>query len=232
PGTTVKGIPSIDELAGRGTVTFDIHEGHKIKITSIEFVGASAFTEKQLRRVIKTREHGMFSWLTSSGVFKDEQFEDDQDILRQYYWDKGYIDFELKEIIRTNPTPNTMNIRFIIYEGRQYKVGSIRIEGNKLFSMADIAQGMRALHAREEAGALIKKTKLGPNGFKMDVGSVYTPKGFTDDIQQLRDFYGARGYIDVEHGLSVQRVPNTESGTMDLEFKLEEGQKSTIEKIE
>src|SRR4029077_11807067 len=32
--------------------------------------------------------------------------------------------------------------------------------------------------------------------------------------------------------LEVVRIPNTESGTMDLEFKIDEGQKSYIEKIE
>jgi outer membrane protein insertion porin family len=232
PGTQVKYVPSVDENAGRGTVTFDIHEGRKIKIDSIEFEGAVDFTQKQLRKSIKTREHGMWSWLTGSGVFKDEQFEDDQEMLRQFYWDKGYIDFELKEVIRTNPTPRTMIMTFVIYEGRQYKVGSVKFEGNKLFTVGDIAQGLRDLQRREEAGALIKKTKLGPNGLKMDLGDVYTPKGFAADMQQIADFYGARGYIDVSHSLSVLRVPNTESGTMDLEFKFEEGQKSTIEKIE
>jgi len=31
---------------------------------------------------------------------------------------------------------------------------------------------------------------------------------------------------------TVLRIPNTESGTMDLEFQIDEGQKSYIEKIE
>ena len=32
--------------------------------------------------------------------------------------------------------------------------------------------------------------------------------------------------------LNVVRIPNTDTGTMDLEFQIEEGQKSYIEKIE
>src|SRR5258708_5700838 len=37
PGTQVKYVPNIDEAAGRGTVTFEIKESLKIKITDVEF---------------------------------------------------------------------------------------------------------------------------------------------------------------------------------------------------
>jgi outer membrane protein insertion porin family len=77
PGTRVKYVVNIDENAGRGTATFVVTESPKIRIEDVEFVGARAFTERKLRHVIKTRRHWMFSWITGSGVFKDEQFEDD-----------------------------------------------------------------------------------------------------------------------------------------------------------
>ena len=69
----------------------------------------------------------------------------------------------------------------------------------------------------------------------MDVGGIFTPGGLTKDIEAVEDFYGARGYIDVHaasRNLNVVKIPNTETGTMDLEFQIEEGQKSYIEKIE
>ena len=231
PGTQVKYVPSIDENAGRGSATFQIIESPKIRITDVEIVGANAFSERKLRKVIKTRRHWMFSWITSSGVFKDEQFEDDREKLADYYRSRGYIDFEIKDVQFEHPTPKTMVIRFVIYEGRQYKVGSVKFTGNKLFSVADIAAGLRAM---QPGGVVGKKTKLGPNGLKMDVGDVFTPKGLNDVEKQVEDFYGSRGYIDVatSRNLGVVRIPNTETGTMDLEFKIDEGQKSYVEKIE
>ena len=50
----------------------------------------------------------------------------------------------------------------------------------------------------------------------------------------MEDFYGSKGYIEVAQGqaLRVLRVPNVEAGTMDLEFQIDEGQKSQVEKIE
>ena len=69
----------------------------------------------------------------------------------------------------------------------------------------------------------------------MDLGTTFKPQGFTQDIEAVENFYGSKGYIDVtasSGNLKVVRTPNTATGTMDLEFQIDEGQKSYIEKIE
>ena len=231
PGTTVKYSTSIEESTGRATATFEIVESPKVKIINVEFVNATAFSQKQLRKTIKTRRHWMFSWMTGSGVFKDEQFEDDKEKLADFYRNKGYIDFDIKDVQFEHPTPRTLVIRIILYEGRQYKVGSVKFTGNKLFSNADIAEGIR----RVQPQGVVKKTKLGPNGLMMDTGDIFTPDGLEKDQKAIGDFYGAKGYIDVSpnsRNLFVQRIPNVDTGTMDLEFQIDEGQKNYIEKIE
>jgi outer membrane protein insertion porin family len=230
PHTEVKYVLNIDENAGRGTATFQITEGAKVKILEVDFVGANAIPQKKLRRVVKTRKHWMFSWITGHGVFKDEVFDEDKDKLTEFYRDKGYIDFEIKDIQFLNPTPRTMVIRFIVYEGTQYKIGSVKFTGNKLFTTPDIVAGMRVQHARSRS-----KVKIGPNGLPMDVGGTFTPDGVTKDLEAVEDFYGARGYVDVRassRNLNLVKIPNTESSTMDLEFQIEEGQQFHIAKIE
>jgi len=135
PRTEVKPVSSVIEESGRATATFEITESPKVKIVRVEFVGAKAFSQRKLRKVVKTRKHWMFSWITGSGFLKDEQFEDDQEKLREFFRDDGYIDFEIKEVQILNPTPRTMIIRFIVYEGSKYKVGSFKFTGNKLFTL-------------------------------------------------------------------------------------------------
>src|SRR5262249_50520600 len=157
-------------------------------------------------------------------------FEDDQEKIKEFYRDNGYIDFEIKDIQIVNPTPKTMEIRFLVYEGTQYKVGSIKFSGNKLFTTNEITQGLQYMRAIRGSRA-----KLGVHGLEMDVGDVFKPKGYSRDIEQIEDFYGAKGYIDVtatSRHLIVNKIPNTETGTMDLEFILDEGQKAYVEKIE
>jgi outer membrane protein insertion porin family len=231
PGTTCTYSIAIEQSTGRATATFAITESPKVKITRIEFVNATAFSQKALRKQIKTRRHWMFSWATGGGVFKDDQFDEDKEKLSEYYRNKGYIDFDIKDVQFEHPTPTTLVIRIILYEGRQYKVGSVKFTGNKLFSNAEIADGIR----RAQPTGVVKKTKLGPNGLMMDTGDTFTPEGLNKDMKAVGDVYGSRGYIDVvpnSRSFFVKRVPNTETGTMDLEFQIDEGQKNIIEKIE
>src|SRR5581483_1054791 len=237
PRTEAKYTFTIDENAGRATATFEIKESPKIKIARVEFVGAQAFSQKRLAKVIKTRKHWMFSWITGSGVLKDEQFEEDKEKLADFYRNGngkpgqgGYLDFEIKNVDFVYPTPQRMIIRFIIYEGTQYHVGAVKFTGNKIFSTADITNGLRQVHPMKG-----QRGKIGPNGLLMDVGDIFTPKGLKQDTEDVEDVYGAKGYIDVgssSRGLTVVRIPNTDTGTMDLDFQVEEGQKSYIEKIE
>jgi outer membrane protein insertion porin family len=229
PGTLVKEVPVVDEATGRATVTFEIHETPKVKILRVEFVGAHAFSQKKLRHQVKTRKHWMFSWITGHGFLKDEDLDEDKETLAEFYRDHGYIDFELKDVQIVNPTPRTMIVRFIVYEGTQYRVGSIKFTGNKTFSAAEITNGCKMV-----AEIRHWKYHLGPNGLPMDVGDVFTPKGMGTNIDAVEDFYGSKGYIDVTPGknLVARRIPNTDTGTMDIDFQIEEGKKYSIEKIE
>jgi outer membrane protein insertion porin family len=228
PDTQVKYVLNVDENAGRGTVTFQFVETRKIKIQEIDFVGATAFSQKQLRGVVKLKRHWMWSWLTGNGVFKQDDFDEDRDALSDYYLNHGYLDFEIKDVKIVNPTTNTMVIKYDLYEGRQYRVGSIKLTGNKIFSNAQISSGMAFNHNYQSL-----KGRLGTNGFAMDVGDIFTPDGLKKDTQALEDFYGSKGYIDVMQGptLRVIRIPNVDTGTMDLEFQIDEGQQTYVEKI-
>ena len=222
-------LVNIDRDAGRAGVTFTIQETPKIKIEDIYFNGAHAFSQKKLRGVIKTRRHWWLSWITRSGIMKEEQFQDDQEILADFYRSQGYIDFDIKDIRITNPTPRTMRIEFVISEGRLYKVGSVTFKGNKLFTSDELIKGFKKQHEASRA-----KAKIGPHGLEADVGMTFKPEALAHDTQAVEDFYGSKGYIDVRQGpnLRVSRIPNTETGTMDLEYQIEEGDKSYIEKIE
>lgn len=196
-----------NEATGRGTVTFKIAEAPKIRVASVNFDNATAFPEKKLRKTIKTRKRWFMSWLTGSGTLKDEQFDDDKEKLADFYRENGYIDFEIKDVKFDQVTERKVGIHFDIFEGRQYKTGTVAIKGNSLFTADDIM------------------TRL-----KMKTGVNFTPGGLTKDIEAVRDFYGEKGYIDTE--VQVRKTPNVETGNMDLVYQVEEKDKSYIEKIE
>jgi outer membrane protein insertion porin family len=227
--TKVKYVLNIDEATGHGTVTYHIEETPKVKITLVSFIGAQAFSQKELRKVCKTRAHWMFSWLTGSGYLKQDEFEADRDQLADFYHSHGYLDFEIKDVKQERPTTNTMVIKYYVYEGNQYRVGSVKFSGDKMFTDDEITKGIYSTQKYQNS-----KIKLGMHGLPMDTTNIFTPEGLTKDREAVQDFYGSKGYIDIAQGqaLRVVTVPNIQRGTMDLEFQIAESQKAYVQKIE
>jgi outer membrane protein insertion porin family len=227
--TQVKYILNIEELTGHGIVTFHIEESQKVKITDVEFLGATDFKQSQLRSELKTRKRWMFSWLTGSGYFEQDEFDGDRGRLEDFYRNHGYLDFEIKDVKLDRPSTNTMNVKFYVSEGRQYRVGDVKITGSKIFTDAEIVSGLHGVHDFEHS-----KAKLGVHGLPMDSGDVFKPDGLAKDTELIEDFYGSKGYIDVAQGqaLHVNRAPNVDTGTMDLEFILDDSEKAHVQKIE
>jgi outer membrane protein insertion porin family len=250
PNTQVKYVVNIDENAGRGSVTFEIAETPKVKIESVEFAGAQAFpvkvgfweklfhpSRKGLTKVIKTREHWMFSWLTGSGVFKEDQFEDDRERLAEFYREKGYIDFEIKDVKFEYPTPKTMIVRFEVFEGSPYKVGSIKFTGTTLLPTNAVQADFKRETKPPAEGdrRAWYQAQMMNRAFRMKPGDTFTPAGLSNNAVAIENFYGARGYIDVNQSspnFRTRRVPNTANNTMDIEYFIDEGEKAYIEKIE
>ncbi|MDR3455921.1 MAG: outer membrane protein assembly factor BamA [Verrucomicrobiae bacterium] len=227
--TKVKYVLSIEEVTGHGTVIFHVDESPKFKITDVEFIGDKAFPQKTLRKQLKTKRRWMFSWITGSGYLVQDDFDGDRDLLSDYYRNHGYLDFEIKDVKLDHPDPGKLVIKYYVDEGQQYKVGSVKFTGDKIFSDPELFKGLRDTHDFQHL-----KSKLGPDGLPMDTGDIFTPDGWTKDTEAVQDFYGSKGYIDIADGPALHplRVPNVDKGTMDLEYKFEESQKSYVQKVE
>jgi outer membrane protein insertion porin family len=206
PDAKVEPVVTIDKDTGRAILKFQVTEGDRVFIKQVQYTGLKAFTAGQLNKLIKTRKHWWGSWVSGTGVLKDEQFDEDLDKLRDYYRSHGYIDMEIKTNYVQRVAPKWMVIHIGIFEGQQYKVGTLKIQGNKLFPSS-------ALERR----------------LKMVSGQVFTPEGLSKDIKALEDYYGARGYLDTS--VRSDREPNVETGRLDLVYTIKEGELTYIELI-
>ena len=180
----------------------------------------------------------MWSWLTGRGTFKQDDFDADRDDLVDFYRNHGYLDFEIKDVKLDRPTTNTMAIKFYVFEGRQYRAGAITFSGTTIFPTNAVSPAFNPgpepkPKTSPAYAAWLRSRKLNKD-FTMKMGGTFTPDGLTKDSKAVEDFYGSQGYIEVAQGeaLRIVRVPNVDTGTMDLEFQVDEGQKSYVEKIE
>jgi outer membrane protein insertion porin family len=205
-----------DEALGQAAVVFRVDPGPKVKIDDIVFENAVAFSQRELRKVFKTRRHWWMSWLTSSGKFETDQWDEDIEKLVQFYQDEGYIDFKIREKKFEYPKDNRMMIRLDLYEGYRYQIGNVTFEGNSIFTEDLIRRGVQILE-RVVAPVMLE-------------GTIFTPAGLSKDRDAVRDYYEAHGYLDTR--VIVTKVPNTDQGTMDLVYRIREGELSYVEKVE
>ncbi|MDX2227950.1 MAG: outer membrane protein assembly factor BamA [Verrucomicrobiae bacterium] len=197
-----------DEKTGRSVVTFNINEGGKYVISSIEFLGTKNLDPKMLSKQMKTKKENWLSWITGTGKLKKDQFEDDLKNVITYCQNQGYIDAEVKDIKYEYdvPSKDEMKVVITLFEGIQYKVSSLTIKGNKLYSTEDL-------------------TKL----MIMRDGSVFSPKGNEENRKAIEDKYGTQGYIDTR--VSAEKTSNIQGGTIDVLYTIQEGGQSYIQKI-
>jgi outer membrane protein insertion porin family len=202
---------SRDRATGLGTVTFKIREGKKVKILAINFVGNAHLKAKGLRKVMETKKWWMFSWLTDTGRFKDDEFQDDLDKLRDYYREHGFLDIDIPEekIVFSYPKGDGLVITITVAEGRQYRIGEVTITGNKLHSTI-LLKRVAALYAKP--------------------GGVFSPSLVDKSVERLEDYYGKDGYLDTR--VHVIRRPNLRTNDIDLEFKIDESEKYSVESIQ
>ena len=193
-----------DESRGTSRVIYTINEGQKGTIHAVQFEGNTKFSDKVLRKQIKTKGKTLYSFIDKSGRLDETQLEQDVNSVREWYQDHGYIDIEVKEV-RRDRVKDKMTIVIVLAEGDQYHVGKLSITGTKVTS----AEKVRAL-------------------LKMKEGSVYSPKQIRDDSKKIADAYGSGGYVDLQ--VTPQGVPAGHD-TIDVKYTIEEGAPSFVQRI-
>src|SRR6266478_3875050 len=198
-------VDPIDEKRGTARVVFTVNEGVKGAVSKIHFEGNAHFSERVLRKQMKTRGRTPIYFMDKSGRLDEVQLEQDLDKLREFYQDHGYIDVEIKEARRERTEKGPMIITIVIAEGPQYHVRKLTVSGYQVAKEDRI----RAL-------------------LKMKEGSVYSPKQLRDDAKAVADAYGSGGYVDL-----VVLPEGTPAGPaqIDVHYKIDEGVRSFVQRI-
>ena len=196
----------IDANAARGTsrVVYTISEGTKGAITRIHFDGNTVFSDRILRKQMKTKPKTIISFLDKTGRLDEAQFQQDLDAVREWYQDHGYIDVEIKDIRRERRN-GSMTLVIPVVEGTKYRVGKIAVNGTK----ATTPEKVRAL-------------------LKVKEGGVYSPKAIREDTKKIADAYGSGGYVDL-----VAQPEGIPAGParIDITYTIQEGDRAFVQRI-
>ncbi len=196
-------------VTGYGTVTFQIREGRKFKIGKIAFEGNENLPRRRLKRGMETKKWSFLSVFTGAGRFDRDKFEDDLDLLKDKYRKEGFLDIEIdpSSVKFSYPTKRRMRIDIDIDEGKQYQIGNIEFVGNKTYE--------------DSVLRLLLQSRT---------GDIYRPEKIDEDVERIEDLYGQFGYLETR--VRMMRVPNVETGRIDLKYAVNESEKFLVESID
>src|ERR1041384_2841570 len=124
-------VEPIDESKGTARVIYAVNEGVKGAVSRIHFQGNEHFSEKILRKQMKTRGKTMVSFIDKSGRLDEVQLQQDLDSVKEFYQNHGYIDVEVSEVGRERIKNGPLMITIGVKEGTQYHVNKLSFAGYK-----------------------------------------------------------------------------------------------------
>jgi outer membrane protein insertion porin family len=198
-------VEAIDAIRGTSRVIYTVNEGIKGSVSTVRFEGNTHFSDRVLRKQMKTRQKTIFSFVDKSGRLDETQLQDDLQKIREFYQNHGYIDVAVRDVTKQRTSSGALQIVIAIDEGPQYHVGKLTFVGYK----ATNEQKLRAV-------------------VKMKEGSVYSAKAIKDDAKALADAYGSGGYVDLT---IVPETSQAHDRLIDITYKIDEGQRSYVERI-
>ena len=221
-----------DEVSATSTaVTFVINEGDRVRVVEIQFEGNSVFSDKSLRNSMKyVKEAGLISRFKGQDILDREKLEFDLRNVDNYMRSKGYLQarhgeprvesvgrrrtgFPILPLPFLSSVDEGLRVTVPVVEGKIYRIGEMKIEGNSIFSEDQI------------------RSVIGLN--KGDIANA--EKISKALFENLKKIYGSQGFIEY----TAEPVPTfkdnpqkPDEGNVDFTITIEEGKQFTLRRLE
>src|SRR5688500_3098203 len=220
-----------DEVSATSTaITFVIKEGERVRVVEVDFEGNKVFSDGKLRSAMKyVKEAGLISRFKGQDILDREKLEVDLRLVDNYMRSKGYLRATHGEPRvegvgprRTGffiPLPflssvdEGLRVTIPIIEGKLYRIGEMKIEGNSIYSEDQIR-----LVIGLNKGDVADGEKIGK--------ALY---------ENLKKVYGSQGFIEytAEPNPTFQDNPqNPKEGVVDCVFTIEASKQFTLRRLE
>jgi outer membrane protein insertion porin family len=222
--------PETTIVASAATIVFHIDEGRRLAVSGVTVEGNDAASDKAIVAAMKTRPEGFLWW--RRGEFDDDVYRTDLSLgLPDYYGRRGYIDFTVVEdTLVVSPDLGKAEIRFRVDEGRQYRVGSFEVVGNRHFSSEDLA---RFFPFRGEGPSLTERVTAVIKRDRIEEG-VFDRSAWEAATSEVQGAYMNEGYLSAQIRPVIERVVTGPDSvpTANLRWEIVEGPISIVNRVD
>ncbi len=192
---------------GRVNLIFEINEGVLLVVKNINFEGNKNFSDNELKSNISTKEDAWYK-IFGSNKFIPERLEYDKEKLRDFYNERGYIDFNVK-VARGDLLPDFsgFNLNFIVNEGQRYKINKINIYTSLVDS--------------KKIKSLLKKLYV-------NKGDYFNSRALEESSKFLIENFENDGFNFIKIVPSLKKI---KKNLVDIKFNVTKGDEKYIDKI-
>ncbi|MCA8981627.1 MAG: BamA/TamA family outer membrane protein [Planctomycetes bacterium] len=231
-----------EDTHGIGDVIFRIREGRKVRVSDVVVHGNESLPTRGfgpwkdgLVPVARTQLKGprFLNWL--GDVFVEEKLEGDLLAMRNVYRDRGYLDAVVElDRLEFNEDFSRVVIHVVVDEGDPYTVSSLHIVGVK--QLPD-TRGLDGEPLTEPAELVFSEPEL-LGRCMLKPGVTFEKLRLDADREDLRDFFGALGYLSHPSlrdqswkFLEPELVFDVENKSVEVTYRIVQGQQLKIREV-
>ena len=193
----------------RVDLVFEIFEGDNVEIERLSFVGNRIYSDRRLRRVLGTKQAGLFRILVKRDTFVADRTEADKQMLRDFYVSRGYVDMRISAVnAQLTEERDGYFVQYNVQEGQQFKFGEMTVSST--IEGVDAAAYQKIIKSKQ--------------------GGVYSPTLVETDIARMER-------QAIRDGIDFMRIEpvvtrNDREQTLDVEYRITRGPRVFVERID
>jgi outer membrane protein insertion porin family len=188
-------------------ILIDISEGRVARIRQINIVGNHQYTDEELKDDFTLEPPNLFSFVTKSDQYSKQKLSADLEILRSFYLDRGYLNFNINSTqVSITPDKRDIYITINITEGEQYRIREVTLSGDLVLQPEE----------------LFPLVRINPD-------DVFSRKRVTEAVDRISEKLGDQGYAFA----NVNTVPDLDDETneVDLAFFVDPGDRVYVRRV-
>jgi len=192
----------------RVNLVFEVYEGKEATIKKINFLNNNVFSDSTLRDVVSSSEYRWYEFWGSNDRFDRDRVNYDKDLLKEYYFKNGYIDFN---VISANSSlvknKKDFIVNFNLSEGNRYKINKVKVDSS-----------IRKLSNKKLSSLL-----------EIESGDWYDTDKIDRTIQNINEKTSELGYAFVEVIPKIRKLKKTSK--VNIIFSINQGSKIYVDRI-
>ena len=197
----------IKNSGNRVDIVFEIYEGKEATIKRINFLNNKVFSDSTLEDVISSAEYRWYEFWGSNDKFDRERINYDKDLLKDYYYKNGYIDFQILSV-NSSLVENGKDfiVNFTIFEGPRYKVEKVGVKSN----IRNLPSSFIAKHV------------------EIDSNDWYGTSKIDNSISNINEAASEKGYAFLT---VIPKIKKVSKERVSILFEIDQGEKIYIDRI-